>query len=120
MAIFDSVKAKLKAKASGSLPSSGSSTHTSPPLGPDHVFRYRRQHGVNLGSWFVLEPWITPEPFRNAAGSKQSDLDIASGKDAKAVLEHHWDSWVTDDDWKWIKERGFNSVRLPVSLGRSF
>lgn len=70
---------------------------------------------MNLGSWFVLEQWITPEPFKNAAGTKQSDLDIARGKDAKAVLEHHWDTWITDEDWDWIRERGFNSVRLPVS-----
>jgi aryl-phospho-beta-D-glucosidase BglC (GH1 family) len=119
MPLLDSLKSKIKAKASESgIPGSSNltrSTHSSPPLGPDDVFRYRKQRGVNLGSWFVLEQWITPEPFKNAAGTKQADLDIARGKDAKAVLEHHWDTWITDEDWGWIKERGFNSVRLPVS-----
>ena len=86
-----------------------------PPLGPDSVFRYRKQRGVNLGSWFVLERWIAEKPFVNAVGKGESDHDIVQGKDAKRVLEAHWDSWVGDEDWKWIKQHGYNSVRLPVS-----
>jgi aryl-phospho-beta-D-glucosidase BglC (GH1 family) len=31
------------------------------------------------------------------------------------VFEEHWDSWIKEDDWAWIKEHGYNSVRLPVS-----
>lgn len=68
----------------------------------------------------MLEKWITPEPFNNATGEKGADLDIARGNDAKSILEHHWDTWITDDDWNWIRERGFNSVRLPVSTVESF
>lgn len=117
MSFLDSMKAKVKAKASSAAPASlvNRSSRSSAPLGPNDVFRYRKQRGINLGSWFVLEKWISPEPFQNASGSKESDLDIVKGKDAKAVFEHHWDTWMTDDDWKWIKDRGFNSVRLPVS-----
>jgi glucan 1,3-beta-glucosidase len=116
MGLLDSVKSKVRSKASEAIPSQlNRSSHSSPPLCADDIFRYRKQRGVNLGSWFVLEKWITPEPFKNAVGSKGADLDIANGNDAKAILEHHWDTWITDDDWKWIKDRGFNSVRLPVS-----
>jgi aryl-phospho-beta-D-glucosidase BglC (GH1 family) len=85
------------------------------PLGARDVIKYRQQHGVNLGSWFVLERWITPTPFAGAATPGQSDLDVAKGSEAKRRLEEHWSSWITDDDWKWIKEHGYNSVRLPVS-----
>ncbi|WVW80085.1 hypothetical protein I302_102058 [Kwoniella bestiolae CBS 10118] len=91
-----------------------SSTHPT-PLGPNAVFRYRYQRGVNLGSWFTLERWIASHPFRNAAQPGQSDFDVASGKDAKKVLEEHWDTWMNEGDWRWIKERGFNSVRIPIS-----
>lgn len=83
------------------------------------MIKYRQQHGVNLGSWFVLERWITPTPFAGAAAPGQSDLDVAKGSDAKARLEQHWSTWITDDDWKWIKDHGYNSVRLPVSRFRS-
>ncbi|KAL4247590.1 glycosyl hydrolase 5 (cellulase A) family protein [Abortiporus biennis] len=78
------------------------------------IFRYRKQRGVNLGSWFVLEPWITQVPFRFAAAPAQSDLDVAKGSYAKLVLEKHWDSWIVESDWAWLKDHGFNTVRLPI------
>lgn len=40
--------------------------------------------------------------------------DIAKGG-GKEALERHWDSWITEEDWKWIVDKGFNTVRLPVS-----
>jgi glucan 1,3-beta-glucosidase len=69
---------------------------------------------IFLGSWFVLESWISSTPFRFAKTPAQSDLDVARGSKAKEVLENHWDSWIVEDDWKWIKERGINTVRIPV------
>ncbi|KAF8517620.1 glycoside hydrolase [Gautieria morchelliformis] len=79
------------------------------------IYRYRRQRGVNLGSWFVLERWISETPFGNAAGPGSSDYDVASGGlGARETLERHWDTWITDEDWQWIAERGINSVRLPI------
>ena len=66
------------------------------------------------GSWFVLERWITDTPFQQAKAPAQSDLDVALGENAKEVLEHHWDTWITEKDFEWIAERGLNSVRLPV------
>ena len=113
---------KLKNSASRAPPPSQQS-YPPPPaphfLSPQDVYRYRHQRGVNLGSWFVLERWMASKPFEGAVAPGQSDLDVARGKNAKANLEAHWDSWVGDDDWRWIKKHGYNSVRLPVSLGES-
>ena len=109
---------KLKSPNPKSIPpTSQSFPPPLPPhsLGPSDVFRYRHQRGVNLGSWFVLERWITSKPFAGAVAPGQSDLDVARGKNAKANLEQLWDSWIGDEDWRWIKEKGYNSVRLPVS-----
>lgn len=78
--------------------------------------RYRFQRGLNLGSWFTTEAWLATQLYSHAADPKQSDFDLARANDAKALMEHHWDTWVTDDDWNWIKQRGFNSVRIPVSV----
>jgi glucan 1,3-beta-glucosidase len=95
-------------------------------------YRYRKQRGVNLGklrlnasseskransgsgSWFVLERWVSESPFQGAAGSGQSDLDVAKGLHAKQVLEQHWDSWITPSDFEWLSARGINTVRIPV------
>ncbi len=79
------------------------------------IYRYRKQRGVNLGSWFVQERWICEDTFRYAESPRQSDLDIARGTNAKEVLEGHWDTWIEEEDWRWLRERGFNSVRIPVS-----
>ena len=70
---------------------------------------------VLSGSWFVLERWIADSPFQHASQPAQSDLDVARGINAKQVLERHWDTWMTEEDWVWISERGINTVRIPVS-----
>ncbi|KAH8070764.1 glycoside hydrolase [Cristinia sonorae] len=69
---------------------------------------------VEVGSWFVLERWITDAPFRHAEDPGQSDLDVARGTQAKQILEHHWDTWITEEDFTWIADRGINTVRIPI------
>ncbi|RDB15978.1 Glucan 1,3-beta-glucosidase 3 [Hypsizygus marmoreus] len=86
----------------------------SPPSMESTIYHYRKQRGVNLGSWFVLERWITDEPFHSAHAPAQSDLDVARGSNAKATLEKHWDSWIVEEDWAWIAQRGINTVRIPI------
>ena len=116
MGLLDKFKDKVnKSSSSSSADTADPPLPTARPLDSNDIFRYRKQHGVNLGSWFVLEPWISSSVFRNAVAPGRSDMDVARGTDAKAVLEQHWDSWIQDEDWAWIKERGFNSVRIPVS-----
>ncbi|KAF9556543.1 glycoside hydrolase [Agrocybe pediades] len=78
------------------------------------IYRYRKQRGVNLGSWFVLERWISDTPFRNAKAPAQSDLDVAHGSNAQEILEQHWDTWIQESDWDWIARHGINSVRIPI------
>ena len=58
--------------------------------------------------------------FREAVKPKSSDMDVAQGGNAKAILEEHWDSWIGEEDWNWIKDHGYNSVRIPVSLRLSY
>ncbi|KAI0673044.1 glycoside hydrolase [Trametes maxima] len=91
------------------------------------VYRYRQQQSVNLGSWFVHEQWMTPSLFTCAAGNQISELDIASGwgsvGGARSVLELHWDTFVTEDDFHYLASIGINTVRLPIgywSLGPDF
>ncbi|KAF7309532.1 Glucan 1,3-beta-glucosidase 3 [Mycena indigotica] len=83
---------------------------------PATIYQFRKQRGVNLGCWFVLERWITSHPFRNAVDPAHSDLDIAKGSNARAVLEEHYDSWITEADWAWIVDHGFNTVRIPIGF----
>lgn len=66
------------------------------------------------GCWFVLERWIAETPFAQAVPPGQSDLDVAKGAHAKEILERHWDSWITNNDFEWLAARGINAVRIPV------
>lgn len=122
MGLLDKIKGKLdkdKGTAGGSSASGGgvATQSATPPLPLEQsVARYRRQRGINLGSWFVTEEWLATKLYAAVAvDPKGSDFDLARGKNAKAAMEQHWDTWMTDDDWTWIRDRGFNSVRLPVS-----
>lgn len=72
--------------------------------------------GVNLGGWFVLEPWITPSIFEDTGDSSIVDEYTYTkklGNAAKQKLNDHWNTWITEDDFAQIKKAGLNHVRIP-------
>ncbi|KAH3681846.1 hypothetical protein WICPIJ_007151 [Wickerhamomyces pijperi] len=77
--------------------------------------------GVNLGGWFVLEPFITPSLFE-AFGFDESQIPVDEyhytqrlGKElAQSRLEQHWASWYSEDDFASIAGTGLNMVRIPI------
>jgi glucan 1,3-beta-glucosidase len=72
-------------------------------------------HGVNLGGWLVLEKWIKPSLFAGETAGDEYTLCQALGKEkASKLLQHHRETWITADDFKWLSAHGINSVRLPV------
>ncbi|KAF8955450.1 glycoside hydrolase superfamily [Flammula alnicola] len=92
-----------------------------------NVYRYRQQQSVNLGSWFVNEKWMTPSLFKCASGAQGAEIDIANGwgsvDNARAVLERHWDTFITESDFEYLANIGINTVRLPIgywNLGPKF
>ena len=86
------------------------------------LMRYRRQVGVNLGSWFVQESYMAPSMFSCAYGDKQTELDILKGygtsdegiQSARARFEEHWDTWINMTDFKKMPLVGVNTVRIPI------
>ncbi|WFD28968.1 hypothetical protein MNAN1_003986 [Malassezia nana] len=86
------------------------------------LMRYRFHIGVNLGSWFVAEKWMSPSLFKCARKGEKGELAIPRGygtssdgiKSARARLEKHWDTWITKDDFAEMKKAGVNAVRIPI------
>lgn len=86
------------------------------------VMRYRQQQGVNLGAWFVQEGWMEPRFMSCALNSKQSEYDLLRGfgtsqaglTSARAYMEEHWDTWITENDFAQLAQMGINTVRLPI------
>jgi glucan 1,3-beta-glucosidase len=70
--------------------------------------------GVNLGSWLVLERWMTPDIFDGTDAPDEYTLCQILGDRAKSRLDRHRETFITADDFRWIKEHGLNAVRLPV------
>eukprot|EP00457_Paulinella_chromatophora_P002471 gb/GEZN01002476.1/.p1 GENE.gb/GEZN01002476.1/~~gb/GEZN01002476.1/.p1 ORF type:complete len:690 (+),score=90.84 gb/GEZN01002476.1/:27-2072(+) len=80
-----------------------------------------RIHGVNLGGWLLLEPWINPTLFNLVnQGDKILPLDewhwcTELGKeDAHRILHQHWDTWVTEQTIMDLAYAGINHVRIPI------
>lgn len=69
--------------------------------------------GVNIGGWLVLEKWMTPELYEGYKAEDEFHL-LQARTDKKEMLKHHRDTFITKEDFKWIKSHGIDTVRLPV------
>ncbi|KAG7007505.1 hypothetical protein G7Y79_00009g026140 [Physcia stellaris] len=123
------IKGSASAEQSNST-TSDSMTITLDPPSATEILRYRYQYGVNLGSIFVLERWLSPDMFDDSCtGDSELDAVQASirvhGLEAtRQKWEQHWTSALTDKAINFIADRArCNAVRLPIgyfTLGAAF
>ncbi|KAL2212803.1 glycoside hydrolase [Sarocladium strictum] len=98
-----------KARANPNVPA------LSQPWG-DYAARPAR--GVNVGGWLSLEPFITPSMFEypdSAGVVDEWTLCKHLGDKAAKVLEKHYSTFVTEEDFKAIADAGLDHVRIPFS-----
>ena len=76
--------------------------------------------GVNLGSQFVLEPWMAQNQWPNVlkcSDDQKSEFDcvqhLGQGT-ANTNFKNHWASWITQNDILTMSEYGLNTIRIPV------
>jgi glucan 1,3-beta-glucosidase len=69
--------------------------------------------GVNLGGWFVLEGWMTPDLFEGVSGSDET-IFLQEKPNAEAEIINHWDTFITEEDFQWLQDKGVEYVRLPI------
>jgi glucan 1,3-beta-glucosidase len=75
---------------------------------------YSKIRGVNLGAWLVLEKWMVPDMYRGTDAEDEYSLSLDLGSEAKGRLDRHRETFITADDFRWIRDCGLNAVRLPV------
>jgi glucan 1,3-beta-glucosidase len=105
--------------------------NTQVPFSPSFSYGSQPVRGVNLGGWLVLEvcynllyiakhalifctawmqPWVTPSLFESTGNpaivdewtfGQYQDPNIARTK-----LTEHWDTWITESDFKAIAAAG--------------
>jgi glucan 1,3-beta-glucosidase len=89
-----------------------------PPLTqPWGSYNARPFRGVNLGGWLSLEPFITPSMFELGGSTvvDEYNLCLKLGSGAAAVLEKHYSTFITEDDFRAIAAAGLDHVRIPYS-----
>ncbi|KAJ2935636.1 hypothetical protein H1R20_g1459, partial [Candolleomyces eurysporus] len=95
-----------------------SSAHSSYSYTWGFPYGSQKVRGVNLGGWLVLEPWITPSLFDKTGDARIIDeWTFGQYQDkvkAAAALKTHWDTWITEADFRDIAAAGLNHVRLPI------
>lgn len=73
--------------------------------------------GVNLGGWFIIEKWMKPSLFDSAAQmtGNSSAVDqwtfmqsFKNQSQASDLLKQHWSTWITESDFKAIKNLGLS------------
>lgn len=76
--------------------------------------------GVNLGSQFIIEPWMANDIWNSMGCGGQNDewkCVEALGQDAAdEAFRGHWDTWTTQDDINQIASLGLNTIRIPVGF----
>lgn len=82
-----------------------------PPVSPASPI-----YGVNLGGWLLLEKWMTPSIFTGGAIDEYTLCDGADDQTLAAIQKHR-DTFITAEDFVWLKNQGIAAVRLPVNYG---
>lgn len=68
--------------------------------------------GVNLGGWFVIEKWMTPGLFDKT--DARNEFELAASKIGRARIQKHHETFVTEEDLRWLKDQGVELLRVPV------
>lgn len=70
--------------------------------------------GVNLGNWLVLERWMKPALFAGTDATDEYSLGLALGDRTERVLREHRETFITESDFRWMRDAGLNAVRIPI------
>lgn len=71
--------------------------------------------GVNLGNWLVLEKWMLPEMFEGTGAEDEVWLNRKMNPaELKEKMKEHRDTFITEQDFEFIKEQGIWLLRIPV------
>jgi len=75
--------------------------------------------GGNLGSWFIQEGWMVGWLWDNNGCNRDQNpgtykLEQCLGGRGQQIMNNHWNTFVTEDDFKTMASYNLNAVRLPL------
>src|SRR6266849_9073877 len=72
--------------------------------------------GINLGNWLLPEGYMFKFKTTNSPRLIQAAISELVGEDeARRFWKNYRDNYITREDIHFIKQSGFNSVRVPFS-----
>jgi len=114
--MFD--KLKSLAVDHESLKAAGPAAPVGGPPDKKSIYQNRYNFGVNFGSLFVQEKFIFDKFFVDGTNCELEAITAYIKKNGtektQSDLENHWNSYVNDDDWDWLKSKGVTAIRIPV------
>lgn len=93
----------------------------SPPLNTSWDWN-QTIHGVNVGGWFVTEPFIVPglyEAFPNGtAGTSVDEYTLSQnmGDQLERAMTEHYETFITEEDFMQMAASGLTWVRIPIGF----
>ena len=71
--------------------------------------------GTNFGGWLVQEGWMCPTKQTDTLSSDMTLYSRFGKEKAEALIAAYQESWITEGDFKTVKELGLNVVRVPFT-----
>lgn len=90
-----------------------------PPLNEKFPYGSQPIRGVNLGGWLSIEPFITPSLFdvysSEAGVVDEWTLSQQLGTTAANVIEKHYATFLSEQDFAEMRDAGLDHVRIQYS-----
>ena len=71
--------------------------------------------GTNFGGWLVQEGWMCPTEQTDTLSTDMTLYSRFGKEKAEALIAAYQDSWITEEDFRTVKELGLNVVRVPFT-----
>ena len=87
---------------------------TTPDMSIFEVMPISRVKGVNLGSWFIPVPSVTPSFFEGFPAISLCQMAIHDREVSNWRMLNHLNQWITEEDFAQIRSFGLSAVRVPI------
>lgn len=71
--------------------------------------------GTNFGGWLVQEGWMCPTDQTDTLSTDMTLYSRFGKEKAEALIAAYQESWITEEDFRTVKELGLNVVRVPFT-----
>lgn len=71
--------------------------------------------GTNFGGWLVQEGWMCPTKQTDTLSTDMALYSRFGKEKAEALIAAYQESWITEEDFRTVKELGLNVVRVPFT-----